>query len=666
MEMNRIIHGGDYNPEQWLDQPEILKKDIELMKKAHINTVTLGVFSWSMLEPEEGKFTFEWLDEIVENLTNEGFSIIMATPSGARPKWLSDKYPEVLRVDESRHRNLFGMRQNHCYTSPVYREKVAIINKKLVEHYEKYENVILWHISNELGGECHCELCQEAFRDWLKKKYKTIDKLNQQWNTFFWSHRYNDFDMIESPSPRGELFVHGLNLDWKRFVTYQMTDYVNAEVDALREAGSTKPTTLNLMYDFVGLNYRELIKAVDVVSWDAYPFWHSKKDSIISMKTALQHDLMRSLLMKPFLLMESSTTSTNWFDVSKLRNPGILNAQSMQALAHGSDSVLYFQIRQSPGASEKFHGAVIDHYGEEDTRIFKEVSQLGEDLTKLYDILGTNTKAEAAVVYDTENRWAMYDAQGPRNCGIRYTNAVQKNYFALRKMGLNVDVIDEMQPLDKYKLVAVPMGYMYREGFAEKLKLFVENGGTLVTSYWSGVVNENDRCFQGPRPYNMTDVLGLRATEIDGLYDNQSNSLKKVKNSQIMKDEYTCHNLCELVRLSTAEPLFTYGSDFYEGQPAAAVNKYGKGKAYYIGADAEDVFYDDLYEIIVKEAGLEQIMENVPDNVEVASRYSDDAEYVFIINFQNQRQGISELEGEILIGHSRCQLEPYETLVIKR
>uniref|UniRef100_UPI003FEE9490 beta-galactosidase n=1 Tax=Roseburia sp. TaxID=2049040 RepID=UPI003FEE9490 len=249
-----FIYGGDYNPEQWLSSPEILKKDIEYMKAAHINEVTLGVFAWSTLEPREGEYELDWLEEIINNLYANGISVILSTPSAARPKWLSDRYPEVLRVNADRSKNLFGARHNHCYTSPVYREKVSKIDRLLSERFGKHPAVILWHISNELGGECHCPLCQKAFQGWLKDKYKTIDALNEAWDTVFWSHTYQNFEQIESPSPKGETGVHGLNLDWKRFVTDQTADFVAVEKQAIRDGGSALPVTINMMYDFQGLN----------------------------------------------------------------------------------------------------------------------------------------------------------------------------------------------------------------------------------------------------------------------------------------------------------------------------------------------------------------------------------------------------------------------------
>lgn len=629
-----MLHGGDYNPEQWLHSPEILEKDIEYFKKAKINEVSLGIFSWAMLEPEEGVFHFEWMEEIINRLYENGISTILATPTGARPKWMADKYPEVLRVDATRHRNLFGVRHNHCYTSPVYREKTRIMNMELAKRFGNHPGVIAWHLSNEYGGECHCPLCQEEFRKWLKEKYQTIEKLNRAWATTFWSHIYNSFDQIESPSPRGEMGLHALNLDWKRFVTDRTVDFVKHETQAIRDGGSDKPTTINMMYDFQGLNYHKFADVIDIVSWDNYPQWHKKEEYLTAMDDGMQHDIMRTIQKKPFLLMECCPAATNWQPVSKLKKPGMLHAASMQAVAHGSDSVQYFQLRQSQGSSEKFHGAVIDHYGGDDTRVFKEVSEVGASLADLQEVAGANVHAKVAVVFDWESRWAMEDAMGPRNSGLFYKETVEKSYYAFRKLGLDVDMIDMEQELDGYAVVAAPMLYMFRAGFEEKVRRFVEKGGKFVLTYWSGIVDETDLCFLEGTPHGLMDVMGLRSTEIDALYDGESNVANPAAGNPLhLTASYTCTNLCDLVKASTAEVLMTYGEDFYAGMPALTRNQYGEGQAYYVCADFEQSFYDELYRKIAADAGVERVITHIPNGVEVTTRENDQAVYVFVQNF---------------------------------
>lgn len=540
----KLLHGGDYNPEQWLEYPEILEQDLAYFKKAKINEVSLGIFSWAFLEPEEGVFDLEWLKKMVDRLYENGISVMMATPTAARPRWMAQKYPEVLRMDAMRQRNLYGERHNHCYTSPVYREKTRKINTKLAEAFKDHPGVIAWHISNELGGECHCPLCQEAFRNWVKQKYGSLQALNHAWNTAFWSHTYQSFDQVESPSPKGDASLHGLNLDWKRFVTDQTADFVKWEISALRDAAS------------------------------------------------------------------------------------------MQAVAHGSDSVLYFQMRQSRGASEKFHGAVIDHYGGDDTRVFREVTKVGETLAQMQELSGAICSPKVAVIYDTENRWALEDAAGPRNQGLFYKETVEKSYRAFRRLGLDVDVIDETQGLSDYQIVAAPVVYLQREGWVEKVRQFVAGGGTFLATYWSGIVDETDLCFLGGTPHGLLDVMGLRSMEIDGLYDGEWNEGVPVPQNRLhLTRTYRCSNLCELVKPSTAEVLMTYGKDFYAGMPALTENQYGAGKAYQICAGFEQGLYDELCGKLAEEAGVTSVVKEIPDGVEVTTREKNGIRYVFVQNF---------------------------------
>ncbi|MBU5679991.1 beta-galactosidase [Blautia sp. MSJ-9] len=666
---DKLLHGGDYNPDQWLKRPDILEKDIEMLAESGCNVVSLGIFSWATLEPEEGVFNFGWLQEIIDKLYKRGIYTILATPSGARPKWMADKYPEVLRVDETRHRNLFGFRHNHCYTSPVYREKVHIINKKLAEEVATHPGVILWHISNEYGGECHCPLCQDAFRKWLKEKYQTIENLNDQWCTTFWSHNYNSFDQIESPSRIGETQLHALNLDWKRFVTHQTADFLHHEIQAVRDGGSNLPTTANLMYHYKGLDYFKIAKEIDIVSWDTYPTWH-KEDAIDTADdNGLYHDLMRSLKGKPFIQIESCPAATNWQGVSKLKKPGVLFAQSMEAIAHGSEGALYFQIRQSRGASEKFHGAVIDHYGGKDTRVFKEVSETGEALKKIKELAGTVVNSKAAIIYDWGSQWAMEDSQGPRNKGLHYMEVLRKFYRGFRRQGLNVDLIDMTCDLDKYKILALPMVYMFKKGFAEKVRAFVENGGYLITSYWSGIVDDTDRCYLEGTPHGLMDVLGIRSTELDALYDWEENRLIPVQNNELGLDRtYTCKYLCDLVELRGARSLMTYGEDFYKGYSCLTVNEYGKGKAWYVAADAERDFYDDFIGKVVADSGIScGVKGEIPDTLEITVRENDDVKYYIYQNFGTEavELPLPEENVEWIYGTGEDKLKVYGLAIAK-
>ena len=357
-----ILHGGDYNPDQWREHPEIVDEDMRMMKLAGCNVMSIGIFAWTMLEPEEGRYDFSFMDFVMDKLAENGIKAILATPSGARPAWMAQKYPEVMRMNNKRERLLYGMRHNHCYTSTVYRQKTAEINRCLAERYKEHPALLMWHISNEYGGECHCPLCRAAFREWLKEKYHNdLNELNYQWWTNFWSHTYTSWEQIEPPSPIGEYQLNGLMLDWKRFVTYQTGKFMENEISPLREITPNIPVTTNFMDFYDGLDYFKLRDLVDVVSWDSYPRWHRSEGCVeIARRTAAIHDMYRSMKDKPFMLMESTPSLTNWQEINKLKRPGMHILSSFQAVAHGSDTVQYFQWRKSRGGSEKFHGAVVD------------------------------------------------------------------------------------------------------------------------------------------------------------------------------------------------------------------------------------------------------------------------------------------------------------------
>ncbi|WP_020620761.1 beta-galactosidase [Paenibacillus daejeonensis] len=645
-----LMHGADYNPDQWLHDPAVLEEDIRLMKLAGCNVMAIGIFSWAALEPAEGEFRFEWLDHVLERFCNNGIYAWLATPSGARPAWLSDSYPEVLRVAPNRVRNLYGGRHNHCFTSPAYREKVAIMNRKLAERYGAHPAVVGWHISNEYGGECHCELCQDAFRNWLKREYRTLDALNLAWWTSFWSHTYTDWQQIESPAPHGERMVHGLNLDWRRFVTEQTVAFCKHEIDAVKWANPDLPVTTN-MYTLESLDYRRFAPILDVISWDAYPDWHKEQDNVkVAATFAFMHDMFRSMLRKPFLLMESTPSMTNWQAVSKLKKPGMHRLSSLQAIAHGSDSIQYFQWRKSRGSSEKLHGAVVDHAGHEHTRVFRDVAELGGTLADLSEIAGSLTPSETAILFDWENRWAVKDAKGPRNAGLHYEETVHDHYRALWQQGIPVDVIGSEDDFSPYKLIIAPMLYLCREETGRKLEALVERGGLLVVTYWSGIVDEHDRCHLGGFPGPLRKTLGIWAEEIDALQDHERNGLTLLEGNPLgLSGRYESRELCELIHLEGAEALGCYTDDFYAKRPALTRNCLGLGKAYYMATRLGDDFLLAFYRAVSAQAGVARVIDTeLPAGVTAQQRTNGSSEYIFLMNFSDKSAEVP-LDGQTYV-----------------
>ena len=636
MQGRKLLHGGDYNPEQWLDRPDILAQDIELMKKARVNTVTLGVFSWSVLEPEEGVFKLDWLADIIHNLYANGIRTILATPSAARPAWLAHKYPEVRRVRADRVRELYNRRQNYCYTSPIYREKVRTIDQKLAQRFGNDPAVILWHISNAMGGDCHCALCQAEFRRWLQARYGTLAALNKAWNARFWSHDYTDWEQIESPAPQGENAVQALALDWKRFVSDRHIDFLKFERDTVKEIAPDAKFTVNMMYRFDGIDYFKMAKEIDVASWDNYPTWHKSGETVeeTALDTAMMHDLFYSMKDKPFLLMESSPSFTNWQPVSKQKKPGIAELAALQTVAHGADSVLYFQWRASRGAEEKLHGAVIGHDGREDARSFTETVQVGQRLEALAEITAVKREKQAAIVHDWQNKWALEGSCGPRNAGMGYWDELKRHYNALAREGIAVEFVDQNADLEGYGLVVVPMLYLLTDAFAKKLCAFAQNGGTVIVTYWSGVVDESDLCRLGDTPYGLTELLGLRRTEIDGMYDGENRRCMPAAGCTLPAAQAS--TLCEVAALDErdpAEPLSLYDEDYFAGHPAAAVHRYGKGRAYYLASRFDEAFYRAFYHDAAKEIGLSPAWpEALPEGALAVRRGS----FVFVQNCTEQ------------------------------
>ncbi len=630
-----MLHGGDYNPDQWLKYPEVLEQDVLLMKKANINCVSLGIFSWAKLEPEDGVYDFAWMDAIIDRLYQNGIYTILATPSGARPYWLSHKYPETSRVDVNGLHHSPNTRHNHCYTSPVMIAKTRAIDEALARHYQNHPGIIMWHISNEFNGECFCDRCKQAFREYLKEKYHTLDALNDAWWGGFWSHTYTEWEQIMPPMAGTERGTHGLNLDWKRFVTKKTVDFVRMEREAVKKYTPDIPVTINMMQHYEQLDYYKFSDVIDVASWDAYPQFDYPKmgrNADTALRFAMWHDVIRCMKKgKPFLMMESCPSATNWQDVSKLKRPGILKLASTQAIAHGSDSVQYFQIRKGRGGSEKFHGAVIDHYGKADTRVFRDVTEVGAMLQNIDRICGSTVAAKALMIYDVENAWAIEDACGPRNIGMHYLDTVIEHYKPFWRAGVPVDFTDCDGSLSGYALVIAPMLYMTRAGIADKMKEYVANGGTLVLTYHSGIVDENDLCYLGGWPGELMELAGLRSEEIDALYDGEYNGVVMEQGNALgMQGSYRSSELMDQIIPTTATVLGRYERDFYAKNPCLTVNNYGNGKVYYIASKNEERFLSDFYRTLRKDCGITGVWEDkLPDEVAVGTR--EDAAYCYDI-----------------------------------
>ena len=626
-----FLHGADYNPEQWIDDKSVWDEDMRLMKLANCNEMSVGIFSWAKLEPREGEYDFAFLDEIIDKIGSSGGKVILATPSGARPRWMAETYPEVRRVLPDGRRDHYRDRHNHCFTSPVYREKVRAINTKLAQRYGSNPTVVAWHISNEYGGECHCELCRDAFRDYLKGKYGDIGTLNRAYWSAFWSHAYDSFDQIEIPGPATDRCLHGLNLDWRRFVTHQTMDFIRCETAPLKAITPHLPTTINMMYAFYELDYNKLAEVIDFASWDSYPEWHSGDDTVTAQETAFWHDFYRTLKGKPFLLMESTPSLVNWKPYNKPKRPGLDVLSSLQAVAHGSDSVQYFQWRKSRGSVEKFHGAVVGHDGTEHTRVFRSVQRTGEILKAIDEVAGTLTEAKAAIVFDWENMWALDDCQGYAKDDKQYQSTCYAYHRELWKRGIDCDIVAPTADLSKYRLVIAPMLYLTSEETVRNFTDYVRHGGILWATYMTGTVNETDLCWLGGIPGGgLKDLFGIVAEEIDTLYPHERQHAEMGGKVHELKD------YCEVIHPGTAESLAVYTDGYYQGLSAAACNRYVKGMAVYQACRDTGSLKAAIMDRLLPLCGISSVLDTadpLPEGVTAHSRTDGEHTYLFVENY---------------------------------
>ncbi len=577
----------------------------------------MGVFSWSLTQPCEDTYDFTVLDRVLERAAAENRQVCLATGTAALPPWLAHRYPEVNRTDFEGRRHRYGQRHNFCPGSPAYR-RLAAMAARLAERYADHPALLAWHVNNEYGGFCYCDLCADAFRDWLRDRYGTLDALNDAWWTAFWSHRYTDFAQIEPPSALTEHWrgpdhtaFQGITLDWFRFTTDAMLGCFLAEKEAIRSHDPVTPVTTNFMGMFRPLDYHRWAPHLDFASWDSYPPLDAPPTW-----PALAHDLMRGLKDgAPFWLMEQTPSTTACRDVNPLRRPGELRLATFQAIAHGADAALYFQLRASRGACEKYHGAVIGHAGRDDTRVFREVAAIGAELELLGGAsLGARTPARTALVFDWDSWWALEISDGPSRL-VRYQDVVHAYYRAAREAGADVDVVPHTADLTPYDVVLAPALHMVKGDLAARLEAVAERGGTVLATFLSGRVDAHDRAFLTDVPGPLAPLMGIRIDEWDARPPEFAQPVPELASQGRL--------VFEIVRPRGAETVATYGADFYAGTPAVTRNALGRGEGWYVATALDQPGVDqvvrrvlarhDLVGPYAGHAGLETATRVAPD-----------------------------------------------------
>jgi beta-galactosidase len=669
--VSKIAFGGDYNPEQWPE--EVWTQDYQLFDAARIDTVTLGVFDWALIQPAEDRYDFAVLDRIVQRAADEGRNVCLATATGAHPAWLARAHPEVTRTDFEGRKHRYGQRHNACPSSPVFRRLSRELARRIAQRYAGNPAVVAWHVGNEYGGACYCELCAAGFRDWLRKQYFSLEALNAAWYTTFWSHAFTDWDEIEPPSALTEHWrgpdhtaFQGITLDYLRFMSDAMLANFLDEKAAIRESSPDLPVTTNFMGMYRPLDYHRWAPHLDFASWDNYP-----PDDTSQARMAFTHDLMRGLKDgQPFWLMEQTPSCTACRDINPVKRPGVMRLWSWQAVAHGADSVLFFQLRASRGASEKYHGAVIGHAGRADTRVFREVAELGAQLERLGgSTLGARTPARVAMLFDWDSWWALEISDGPSRL-VRYQPVVLAYYTALWQAGVDVDVVPVTADLSRYDVVLVPALHMLKGDLARRLEEVARRGGSVLATFLSGRVDENDNAFLMDVPGPLGPLMGIRIDEWDAREPEFVNPVCLKSGSDRLDAD--ARLLFELVIPQGAETVGTYQADFYAGTPAVTRNRFGSGHGWYVaaGLDQEGVSWvvrqvladHDIALRYPDASGLETTLRVAPDGTR----------FLFLLNHRDEpvevtagHTGTDLLTGTQVRAGQRITLEARAVLVLR-
>ncbi len=654
-----IIYGGDYNPEQWPE--ETWAEDVRLMREAGVNLVSLGIFSWAKLEPRPGEYDFGWLDRILGLLHREGVMVNLATATASPPPWLAKLHPESLPVTRDGTTLYPGSRQHYCPSSAAYKECAAALVRRIAERYKDHPALAMWHVNNEYGchvPECYCDTSAAAFREWLRERYGTLEALNEAWGTAFWSQHYSEWDEILPPHTTPTFANPTQQLDFRRFSSDALLDLFEMEKRILREVTPGVPVTTNFMGFFKPVDYWKWAAREDLVSQDSYP---DPADPESHIGAAMVCDLMRSLGEGPWVLMEQTASRVNWRRRNVLKKPGQMRLWSYQAVARGAEGVMFFQWRASKAGAEKFHGAMVPHVKSEISRSWREVKQLGNELKKLDAMQGAGGEAEVAILLDWENWWAL-ELDSKPSADVRMLEGIYSFYKLLFEANIPVDFAHPEANLSKYRVVISPHLYLVTDSSAANLNRFVRDGGKLVMSFFSGIVDENEHIRLGGYPAPFREMLGLVIEDFTAIPEGETERIETQDG-----ESYACDSWLDLIHLEGAEVLASHTDGFYAGTPAVTRHAFGEGAAYYLGTRPEEEYVKSLLQRACREAGVEPPLE-APSGVEVVRRKSDTGSFLFLLN-HNEEPAEVQVSGRDLLTDARrvdgVRIEPFGIVILE-
>ncbi|PVE96864.1 MULTISPECIES: beta-galactosidase [unclassified Microbacterium] len=653
----RFLFGGDYNPEQW--SRETWAEDIELMRRAKVNTVTIGVFSWAMLEPREGEFDAAWLDEVIAGLDAAGIGFFLATPTASPPPWFTVAHPDALPIRADGTAVLHGSRDTYAISAPAYREAARRIARFLGERYGAHRGLQGWHIHNEYGTVDYGPHAARAFREWLRAKYGSLDALNAAWYTAFWSQRYGDWEQILPPLQTQYLHNPAHLVDFRRFNSDEMLAAYREQRAEIRATGSTAPMTTNFMlptWNF--LDQWSWSSEQEVVSIDHYLDTDGPDGEA---HVAYGSDLTRSWAGGPWVLMEQNATGIRVGEQTLTKQPDRMIRNSLGYIARGSQSSLFFQWRASAGGSELWHGALVPHAGA-DSRAFEAVVELGDILEKIAEVAappedGPVTESQAAIVWDAEGWWSLETPHLP-NDAITYSDEVRAAHRALWRGGHSVDFVRPGADVSAYRMLVVPALYAITSATAEWLEEYVHAGGHLVVTFATGLADENQRIVTGGYPGMLRSLLGVRGEQIfpraDGDHVSLSNGM-------------TGGSWTELLRTETADVVARYETGPLAGMPAITRRAHGEGAVTYVSTKLEQESLDGFLAEIAARSGVEQLFPEARElGVEAVRRRGAAGDYLFLLHHGEHPARVVGEGTDLLTGASdSIVLEPGGVAVIR-
>ncbi|APU16792.1 MULTISPECIES: beta-galactosidase [Actinoalloteichus] len=632
-------YGCDYNPEQWPE--EVWAEDMRLMRQAGVNLVSIGIFSWAKIEPRPGKYDFGWFDRLMDLLAANGIGACLATMTASPPPWMARLHPETLPVTSTGVRLAPGSRQQFCPSSQVYRDYAVRLVEQIATRYRDHPALALWHVNNEYGchmNACYSDVSAAAFRDWLRDRYGDLDRLNQAWYTDFWSQGYTDWADIGVPSLAPYHPNPGQSVDFARFTSDAFLGCFLAEKEVLFRLTPDVPVTTNFITDGPAIDLFDWAGHQDLIAFDAYPD-PFEADSHIA--AGFHFDLMRSLRHgQPWFLMEQATAAVNWRERNAMKLPGAMRLGSWQAVAQGADAVMFFQWRASRGGTEKFHAAMVPHTGT-DTRIFREVCELGAELASVPALVDSRVRAETALLLDWSNWWALERDSHP-SVDVTRHEAEMAHYAPLFEAGVTCDVVHPDRDLSGYRLVVVPNLYLLSDAAAERLRDYVRGGGHLVVSFFSGIVDENDHVHAGGMSPALRETLGVWVEEfwplpeagtiaVTGLGADRVGAVAAA-DSGATSAPVTGRIWSELIRLAGAESLAEFADGELSGSPAITRHRFGAGTAWYLGTRLDATSMRGLLDVVREAAGVGPDLP-LPAGVQAVTRHAaDGTRFLLLLN----------------------------------